>query len=235
MELEIHGIKFKADVRKASDLKPVLAFPEELKEDFDAYYMFRDVYYRREDHKKIVNAGLRFDYTIIPPNRIGDEYIKTYGHYHPEVVSGLSYPEVYQVLEGEAIYLLQKRENDKIVEVLAVEASKGDVVLIPPNYGHVTINPSNKKLVMSNWVCRDFSSIYEPYTKYRGACYYYTGEWIKNENYPEVPELKIAKPIDILDVKGEDMYYLVDNISKLEFLTKPQNWIEIFSNAFEVK
>jgi len=37
MELEIAGRKFKADIRWAYDLKPVLAFPEKLEENFPAY------------------------------------------------------------------------------------------------------------------------------------------------------------------------------------------------------
>jgi glucose-6-phosphate isomerase len=234
MELEINGIKFKADIRKAADLKPVLAFPEALKEDFDAYYMFRDIYYSKKDHRKILDLDLRFDYTVIPPNNIGGEPIKTYGHYHPEAVKGLTYPELYQVVGGRAIFLLQRRENGRIVEVLAVNAKEGDAVIVPPNFGHVTINPSDEYLITTNWVCRSFSSIYEPYTKLRGACYYYIGgKWVKNEKYGVVPEIEFAKPNDILDVRGDDMYNLIEETEKLYFLVAPQRCRDIFSNALE--
>ncbi len=235
MELELNGNKFQADVRKATELKPVLAFPEDLKVDFDAYYMFRDVYHKKDDHKLISKAGLRYDYTVIPPNKVGKEYIKTYGHYHPLVTEKLSYPEVYQVQSGKAIYLLQKADGDKVNEVLAIFAEGGDVVIIPPNFGHVTINPSNEYLVMTNWVCRDFKSIYDPYTKMRGACYYYTEDgWIKNKNYSLVPELKFAKAIDVLDTGGEDMYWLILDIEKLRFLKEPQNYRDIFNEALKI-
>ncbi len=235
MELEVAGRKIKADVRKASDLKPVLAFPEKLEENFDAYYMFRDIFMSESDHEVILKADLRYDYTIIPPAEIGGERIKTYGHYHPEAVSGLSYPEVYQVLEGRAIYLLQKLEGGSIVDCIAVEASKGDVVIIPPNYGHVTINPADEKLMMANWVCRSFSSIYDPYTEMRGACYYYIGnEWVKNDRYGSVPELKFAKPVNVLNVEGE-MYKLVERIEDLRFLVEPHKHLEIFESCLKQK
>ncbi len=221
MEIEFGGRRFRADVRRASDLKPVLAFPERLEEDFDAYYMFRDIYFSEDDRERILAARLRYDYTLIPPAEIGGERIKTYGHYHPEAGGGLSYPEVYQVIRGRAIYLLQKAENGRIVDCVAVEAAKGDIVVIPPNYGHVTINPSDEELLMANWVCRDFSSVYEPYTRMRGACYYYVdGKWIRNERYGEIPELRFAKPNDVFGVDGE-MYELVDSIEILRFLVAP--------------
>jgi len=235
MELEIFGKKYKASIRRASDLKPVLAYPEKLTEDFDAYYMFRDIYRNEAEQKRILDARLRYDYTIIPPAEIGGECIKTYGHYHPEVHPGMSYPEVYQVLEGEAIYLLQKVEGDRVVDCIAVESKRGDVVIIPPNYGHVTINPSNKTLKMSNWVCREFSSIYEPYTRMRGACYYYVNkQWIGNPRYPELPDLKFAKPVNVLNISGE-MYDLVDDIGRLSFLTAPHENEDLFKNCLKIK
>ncbi len=214
------------EVRMAKDLKPVLFKPEALKEDFPAYYMYRDLYESEEDRKVIESSCLRYDITVIPPAKIGEEYVKTFGHYHPKK-GCVSYPELYEVLEGEAIYLLQKRgkRDDEIEEVLVVYAEKGDKVVIPPEYGHVTINPSEKPLKMANWVCRNFSSIYEPFRKLRGACYYYTDKgWIKNENY-RVSEIKFVKPVipDWLGLsKKENMYSLVNDLKNLKFLTNPE-------------
>ena len=224
-ELKFGILVRKPEIRMAEDLKPVLMEPDLLKENFPAYFMYRDLYESEEDRKKIVDSSLRYDVTVIPPAKVGREYIKTYGHYHPKV-NEVSYTEVYEVIEGRAIYLLQKREggDNRIVDVLAVLAEKGDKVVIPPDYGHVTINPSDEVLKMANWVCRDFSSIYEPYRKLRGGCYYYTDEgWVKNENY-DVPEIRIVKPVipDWLCIsKKENMYSLVNDIDVLKFLVDP--------------
>ncbi len=237
MEIEIAGRKFKADVRWVEDLKPVLAFPETLKDNFPAYYMFRDLYYSKSDRERILEHRLRFDLTVIPPAKIGREFIKTFGHYHPPAEGNLSYAEIYEVLSGEAIYLLQKFENGKITDVVVVEAKAGDKVIIPPNYGHVTINPSNKELRMVNWVCRDFKSDYEPYRRLRGACYYYTEDgWIKNPNYGDVPEIRFVKPRIPKELglkRSEEMYKLVKDLSKLEFLIRPSKYSELFEAAFE--
>lgn len=242
--LEVGGRKFEGSVRRALDLKPVLAFPQSIQEDFDAYYMFRDVYYSQQDREKILEKNLRYDITVIPPNNIGGEYIKTYGHYHPEVEKGLSYTEVYEVLEGTALYLLQKEENSKVTDVLVVEASPGDKVIIPPNYGHVTINPSNKLLKMANWVHRGFDSDYKPFEERKGACYYFTHDgWINNETYfeskseSEVPPLRFVQPNSRpLGLKrSEEMYKLVKNLEKLEFLWKPSQYRQLFEEAFTEK
>jgi len=237
MEIEIAGRKFKADVRWAEDLKPVLAYPDDLKENFPAYYMFRDLYYSRSDKERILEHRLRFDLTIIPPAKVGGEFIKTFGHYHPPAEGNLSYAEIYEVLSGEAIYLLQKFEGGKITDVIVVEAKAGDKVIIPPNYGHVTINPSNKELRMVNWVCRDFKSDYEPYRRLRGACYYYTEDgWVKNPNYGDVPEIRFVKPKIPKELglkRSEEMYKLVKDPSKLEFLIKPSKYLDLFEEAFE--
>lgn len=236
--LEVGGKKFKGSVRKASDLKTVLAFPEALQEGFDAYFMFRDVYYSNNDREKILEKNLRYDITVIPPNMIGKEYIKTYGHFHPEVEEGLSYTEIYEVLEGRAIYFLQKEENGKVTDVLVVEASPGEKVIIPPNYGHVTINPSNKVLKMANWVHRGFSSDYISFEEKKGACYYFTEDgWIENNSYSNLPPIRFAqsnmKPLGLK--KSEEMYKLVKNLDKLEFLWKPSQYKQSFEKAFTEK
>jgi len=106
--------------------------------------MFREVSKDEKDARKIKEKGLRYDITIIPPNKLGMEFVKTAGHYHPFLPgSKMTYPELYEVLEGEAHYLLQRREQERgterITDVVVVKAKKGDKVIIPPNYGHVTI------------------------------------------------------------------------------------------------
>ncbi len=235
MELKIGDFVFEAEIRWASDLKPVLAYPELLKKDFPAYYMFRDIYKSKEDKEKMLEKGLRYDITYIPPAKIGKEFVKTYGHYHPKANS-VSYPEVYEVLEGKAIYLLQKGLD--VERVIVVEAEKGDKVIIPPDYGHVTINPGNEPLRMANWVSRNFKSIYDPYTERKGACYYYLEDgWVKNDNYRDVPDIEFAT-CDFEDVlgisKNEDMYTLVNDLDKLDFLNNPEKYAKKLEKSLKV-
>ncbi len=150
--------------------------------DFEVYYMYRGV-------KK--KNGLRYDITVIPPRMLGKEFVKTKGHEH----SG-NYSEIYVVLKGETIYLIQKRKGNKIEDVYAVKAKKGSAIPVPRGYGHVTINSSKKELREANWSNEKCKNIYDLFEKKGGACYYYTkGGWIKNENYDIVPKLRFEKPL----------------------------------------
>jgi glucose-6-phosphate isomerase len=201
--------------------------------DVDLYYMYRDISFSEEDERIIEENRLRYDITVIPPGRLGVEYVKTYGHYHPTVCENMTYPELYEVLKGEAHYLLQ-RGKDKITDVIVIRAKEGDKVLIPPDYGHVTINPSDKTLVMSNWVCRDFSSIYDPIKEMGGAAYFelIDGSFIPNENYDDLPGIRFLPPITCPEVGlgKKPIYTLIREPSKLSYLRNPAGFSWLFDN-----
>lgn len=225
------------DIRHAGDMGEVILDQEWLKENKKAelYYMYRNLY-RKGDKKTIEEEELRYDITIIPPRVIGKEFVKTKGHYHPEAAKGFSYPEIYEVLDGKAHYLLQKRSGrGKIEDAVLVEAEGGDKVLISPNYGHITINPAEETLKMANWVYRGFDSIYKDITELKGGAYYElsTGEFIENDNYGKIPELRSAEVTEIPEFgieSGRDMYNLIENPSNLEFLKTPQDYESIFDD-----
>lgn len=200
------------------------------------YYMYRDVHVK-EDKPNMDKSNLRYDITIIPPNKIGQEFTKTVGHYHPFLKNEkVTYPEVYEVLSGTAHYLLQKKDvKGNIVEARLVIADKGDKVLIPPNYGHVTINAECETLIMSNVVEMNFSSEYSDFKKKHGAICYCIDvdgrmKFIPNKHYKEHPKMKIIK------VKDNPALGLSKNIplytsfvkfpNKFRYLTNPQNYFK---------
>lgn len=226
-----------ADVRKLHDMEDVLFdkewFDGTEARNKDMYYMYRDLAKNDADLEVIKAHHLRYDITVIPPGMLGSEYTKTVGHYHPQVPgTDISYPEIYQVLEGSATYLLQKveqEEEDTVLDVAVITAEKGDLVIVPPGYGHVTINASEKTLKMANWVCRDFSSIYEPIKRLCGASYFLLKDgFAKNPLYRNVPSIRYLKPLayDNLGLSSEeDMYELLHKNERLKFLTSPQDFL----------
>lgn len=234
-ELDFYGDIRSPDIRMLHDMDEVVHDQVWLRsqENIELYYMYRDLSKNEADHRKIVEHRLRYDITIIPPAMLGDEYVKTAGHYHPPVPGhDVSYAEIYQVLEGEATYFLQKAEGDRIVDVVVCEAKKGDLALVPPGYGHITINRSDSTLKMANWVCRDFSSLYGPIKELFGGAYYLlTGGFVKNPDYAEVAEIRYVEPMDHPEAGlfcGKDMYDVVDDIEKLDFLVNPHDHSGIF-------
>jgi len=187
--MEINLENLNPDIRKLSDMKNVIYDKEWIKtaKDCDLYYMYRGI-----DKKD----NLRYDITIIPHKLLGEEFSKTKGHYHIG-----SFQEIYTVISGVAIYLMQKiDESGNIADIYAVKTQKGQSVIVPPFYGHLTINPSETEdLKMANWSCEDCKSDYSLFEKNQGAGYYYTKQgWIKNKNYKNIPELKFEEPLNSL-------------------------------------
>lgn len=203
--------------------------------NIELYYMYRELSLSKNDALRIKEHGLRYDITVIPPLMLGCEFVKTAGHYHPFVPgTHVTYPEIYEVLEGEANYVLQKPNDNGVEDVVLIKAVPGDKVLIPPGYGHLTINTSNKVLKMANWVARDFESMYQPIEEKNGGAYFILDKGlVKNPRYESVPDIRIIKPANLKEIglqKNKEMYGLVRDLKKLEFLTKPGKYEWIFKD-----
>lgn len=167
-------------VRRLGEMRAVLypaGEPDRAEDERALYYMYRAL--NLSEHRELFQEkGIRYDVTVLEPGRIGLEYIKTAGHYHPlKPGASCTYPEVYEVLHGRACYLIQKPHDlqdprQGLAQVIVVDAGPGDKVLIPPDFGHITINPGTDFLVMSNLVASAFQSVYEPLVEMGGGGYF---------------------------------------------------------------
>jgi len=226
MKIELSGKKLLVDdkeitpsVRMLSELDDVLLNKINIEKtgDLEMYYMFRDLY--KKD-------GLRYDITFIPYREMDGECAKTYGHCHPIAEEKLTYPEIYQVLEGNALFILQKELSNASTIVTMIDAKKGDVVLIPPNYCHVSVNPGPDDLLLANIVADDFESNYGHFKENKGAAYYYMADkkLIQNSNYIVDKNERIT-PEEInkrYDFSCKDLLTeFYKDPEKFEFLKKP--------------
>lgn len=180
--------KIEPDIRRLKHITTVCHDQEWIKRadpELVLYYMYRG----KPDANRI-----RYDITVIPSLMIGDEFNKTWGHYHVDKCR-----ELYTVLEGEAIWFMQRRAsgNDaKISDVYFVGAKPGQGIIIPGGYAHFTINPANTSLVIANWVSTEYVFDYKTVDKMKGACYYYLKSgWTKNSRYEEIAELRKEQPL----------------------------------------
>jgi glucose-6-phosphate isomerase len=194
--------------------------------------MYRDLSRTSADRQWLQNHHLRYDITVIPPRSLCGEWVKTKGHYHPANPAGLGYPEIYEVLGGTAHYLLQSASLD---DVVLIRASAGDIVLVPPGYGHVSINPSpDTPLAMANIVSTAFESTYREYERLRGAAYYElcTGMLVKNPAYPAVPPVRHRAASCLRGISRICRGPLYDRVGKgqaLEFLNFPERFPAVFA------
>ena len=236
MPINLENIK--PQIRYLAEMDSVVYDREWLENsaDLKLYYMYRDLAENEDEREKAINAGLRYDITILPPMMLGVEYNKTAGHDHPIVPqTNITYPEIYEVLSGKAIFLLQDTQSGEINDVYAIKAEENDKIVIPPNYEHLMINASAQELKTANWICREFTAnIYEPFKEKRGFCYYALKDeigkinWVKNENYTNVPPLKFLEPNLGLEkfgiTKEEKLYNIIKTPQKLNFLKNPQDY-----------
>jgi glucose-6-phosphate isomerase len=220
----------KPSVRTLEEMRPVLADPSCKGKD-PLYFMYRDLARSPRDRRWLAGHNLRYDLTVIPPRKLCGEWVKTKGHYHPKNAAGTGFPEIYEVLEGMAHYLLQATALDDIV---IIAATAGDLVIIPPGYGHISINPSpDKTLSMANIVSTAFESEYGKYETLHGAAYYEmcTGEFVKNPSYPGVPPVRMLGASCKRDThricKGP-LYNLIGNEEALAFLNFPEEYQTVF-------
>ena len=169
------------------------------------YYMIRG----GKDQKNI---------TVWEPGTVGEEYIKTYGHYHVGTLE-----ENYSILLGEGIALLQKRAKDKkgndvpdvLEEFRAVSVKAGDTVYMPSGYGHLVVNTGNTYLVSADDSPVDFEekdpvslpghADYEPVQHMHGFAYYV----IEKNGKPALVRNPLYKEIKKEDLGGLPVFNLV--------------------------
>ena len=150
--------------------------------NFELYFMYRGIKRKQE---------LRYDITIIPPKMLGREFVKTKGNCNSK-----KFQELYTVLKGRAIFLLQKIKKQVVLDIFAIKAGKGDWVIIPPEYYVVTINSLKQELKIGNWVSEKNNNIYKELEKMKGAGYFYTTSgWVKNKTYKKIQKLRFEKPL----------------------------------------
>jgi len=189
------------DIRYLYDMKDVIYDKKWLRtaKNIPLYYMYRGVEKRGE---------LRYDITQIPSKMLGKEFVKTKGNCNSK-----NYYELYIVLKGTALFLMEKKDP-KNIDVVAIKARKGESVIVPAKYYVVTINPSPKELKIGNWVSEKNENTYKIMEQKMGACYYYTKQgWIKNKNYVNIPLLRHERPLKKIP-KNLDFLYNSERVRR---------------------
>lgn len=211
----------------------------------EVYTVWRNVA-KHDDLHNIREKKLRYDITVIPEGvfaGLRKEFFRTAGHYHPlKPGTDTAYPEVYEVISGSAYFVLQRRSNEEsgiIGEIYAVAAETGEKIVMPPGFGHVSINTGDQPLVLSNWINDTFSYDYEPYRIFGGPGYRLikgivdgTVEFEKNSSYKEVADVRKLRPREHPEFglsKKRPLYALTNDLDRMEFLSNPERFSDQLS------
>ncbi|HNW85620.1 MAG TPA: glucose-6-phosphate isomerase family protein [Candidatus Limiplasma sp.] len=221
-------------------------------DETEPYYDFYKAIGRDGERAAFKARALRYDSTVIMQGAAGGEFKKTAGHFHCEVPGkGMSYPEYYQVIKGTAVFVMQKVKDEHtegrmlVEDCLIAEVKAGQAIVIPPNYGHCTVNVSDETMVFVNLVAESSQNDYAGVKRSVGMCCYILqaengGYRIqKNPHYDFACEPKAVTPADsdalgIYQNKPVYSEYL-RTPPKFDYLTSPENNMKDYFLVFRAK
>lgn len=200
-ELTFRGMGHK----RATDMEGLFATRQPTEQDDPVYETYRGIAFPK-DVETFEHHKMSYDITIIREGTIDGEYYKTSGHYHgwnPGRTN--TYGEVYEVILGEALFVLQKspdfEENPagaQVEDAILARVHAGQTLLVPPNYGHCSMNVGEGPLVFSNIAYKPCPVIYDSVKMHHGMAYYvFKGkdgsiEVRRNSSYDHLPEPRFA-------------------------------------------
>jgi glucose-6-phosphate isomerase len=222
-------------VRKLHDLDAVWANP--VADEDRVIYRYTSGLWLDGDAPAWAAANVIYGIVIFCPGVFGGEYVKSSGQYHPPVPpSNAATPEIYTVLSGTGLFMLQKARPpyDEIEDVVLVEVQAGETFLVPPDYGHLQINPTPEPLVFSYAVMDGMKGQYDAFRERQGAAYYVMGEgqdrFVFNDHYGAQMPLRRVRAADLCQYPGlnDHVTYqsIRDRLPELNFLTDPTAYPE---------
>jgi glucose-6-phosphate isomerase len=144
------------------------------------------------EHKALLEkSNLLFGAVTYASGRLGDEPVRSQGHVHKKVRGNtMSPPEIYEIWSGKAIIFMQERAEADPGRCFAVEASRGDVVMVPPDWAHATISADpHEPLTFGAWCDRHYAFEYDRVRAQNGLAWFPivdgTGSitWTPNPSY----------------------------------------------------
>lgn len=258
-------------VRTFGEMRAYLREPDARPSQDALYTVYRRVA-RVADTERIKAANLRYDITVIPPGRfVGarSEFFRTAGHYHAVPPDRpVAPPEVFEVISGRAYWLIQRPARPTrpaeaparraggpeagttaapaLEEVYLVEAGPGEKAIMPPGFGHISINARPEPLVLANWISNACIYDYEPYRRFRGGGYRViegtvsdTIEFERNPRYGGMPELAKLRPREVPAfglIRAQPLYALAGKLGQLAFLNDPESFADLLTvdNCYRV-
>ena len=205
--------------------------------------------YRRIDFDCLRARDMLYGFTVIQPGMLNSEYLKTSGHIHGKIPGSIyPYPEIYEVLHGTAVFLLQQVElkDEKIVKinkVYAVMAKKKEAIIIPPFFAHCSINIGDEPLIFSNIAAGSCPLIYPPIKEKHGLGYYLLQDSkgnlpfkaVQNPYYDHLPPLTIChlQPVPELGIDFKKPIYTayVEHPEKFDFLNHPDECMDLIEGS----
>lgn len=208
-----------------------------------AYDTYRAIAYP-QDRELFERERISYDITVIAPGAVAGEPKKTSGHYHGwNEARTNTYGEVYEVLLGTALFMLQRSddfeenpEGARVRDCVAVTVESGQTLVVPPNYGHCSINAGEGPLVFSNLAYVPCPVLYDSVKAHHGMAYYALRdgrgqlELVANDHYRDLPAIRRATVHECPDL-GIDFSRgayenFVSHPDRFDYLPHPDEYVD---------
>lgn len=219
--------------RRLHDLAAVWHCP--LTEDDRTIYWYSAGLSYAADKERWAKANIIYGIVFFYPGCFDHEYVKSSGQFHPPSGPTQSAtPEIYTVLSGTGYFLLQKARPPycEVTDAVLVHVEAGESFIVPPDYGHLQINPSDEPLIFSYVVMDGMQGVYEPYQRTQGAMYYVLDNpqqpYQLNDRYTNPVDLRVLRASELAQhpILDRPVTYqsVLSQIEKLEFITRPDRY-----------
>lgn len=214
-----------------------LAYEEEEAVDDEVCYRFYQNIFDASKRQIFADRQVTNGITILMPGLMGKECRKNSGHYHG-ICEGhrLPYPEVYEVLCGTAVFLIQESgeflgDGPLVVDHMrAAVLQEGEKIIIPPYSAHCVCNAGDGPMAFGN-LAVPCPLYYEPVAKMHGFGMYLLKEknqllFVPNARYGGLPQLKIVSPVEceglgvVKDVSLNEMFW--EYPERFQYLAEPE-------------
>jgi glucose-6-phosphate isomerase len=194
---------------------------------------------RQEHLADLRRRMLLFGVVAYAAGRLGEEPVRSQGHIHRMAPHcGWSTPELVEVWEGRAIVYMQKRVADDPEYCVAVEAEPGEVVVIPPAWGHCIVNADpEREMVFGAFCDREYGFLYDAIRQRGGLSWFpvIAGggriAWRGNPKYARSKlDIRKARPYPELGLRHDISIYRQYALhpESMQWVSEPAKYAELW-------
>ena len=218
-------------VRRLDEVRPLLRDPGATGPD-PLYTIYMDI--RVAGRADALRAlGLGYGAVVTNHGALGGEALRSQGHVHSTpAATGVAYSEIYEFWHGRGLVYLQDSATADVSDVVVVEVSAGDKVVIPPGWAHATVNVGDEPLAFGAVYARDARLLYEPLRRLQGMAHYVLadGTLEANPRYRTVPEARRQAPHEIPEHGiGHGRPALAAEPGLLDLVSRPERYPAVWA------
>ncbi len=213
--------------------------------DAALYAIYRDV---RPDglSDAIEQRGLCYTLLVVKSGTIpgSPEWARTRGHTNPAAPgTPVGYPEIHEVLQGEARLYLQEGVTDHPNAIAVMPLYAGDKAVVAPGWASLLANVGTEPLVVGTWRMADCLTAHQEIERHGGMAYFVLegqgGEpvYAPNPRYRSVPEPRPLVPKELPAfglTRAEPLLAAFhQNPEYLRCLLRPQDFADVWKTLYD--